>query len=76
MSIFLVVGYCSVVALIVVFSIALFKTFLAYREYKLLIDHLNDVFDAGWCKGSIPGSEPGDGGSTPSPATMNLEKGG
>lgn len=31
---------------------------------------------AGWCKGSIPGSEPGDGGSTPSPATMNLEKGG
>lgn len=36
----------------------------------------NLIYTAGWCKGSIPGSEPEDGGSTPSPATMNLEKGG
>lgn len=76
MDIILVVAYCVVFVLILSLLFALYKTLLVYRKYKFLIDHLNDVFDAGWCKGSIPGSEPGDGGSTPSPATMNLEKGG
>ena len=76
MDTILVVGYCFVFILILCLLFALYKIFLVYRKYKQLIDHLNDAIDAGWCKGSIPGSEPGDGGSTPSPATMNLEKGG
>lgn len=49
---------------------------LIVKSYINRLQEAGWSIDAGWCKGSIPGSEPGDGGSTPSPATMNLEKGG